>query len=119
MPTRSSPRSPLWRLLPLLRAHAFKFWGGLALIINGRFLEAGMPLLLGIAVDSLNGGDPNLMWPAGGILCLMVARYISFTFGRRFVRQVGAEVAYDLRQKLYWHLELQGPRFLPNIPLAT
>ena len=111
MPARSSPRSPLWRLVPLLRAHAFKFWGGLALIINGRFLEAGMPLLLGIAVDSLNVGNPNLTWPAIGILCLMAARYVSFSFGRRFVRQVGAEVAYDLRQKLYWHLELQGPRF--------
>lgn len=111
MPTRSSPRSPLWRLVPLIRVHAVKFWGGLALIINGRFLEAGMPLLLGIAVDSLNAGTPNLTWPAIGILCLMVARYFSFSFGRRFVRQVGAEIAYDLRQKLYWHLELQGPRF--------
>jgi ATP-binding cassette, subfamily B, multidrug efflux pump len=111
MPTRSSPRSPLWRLQPLIRAHALKFWGGLALIINGRFLEAGMPLLLGIAVDSLNAGVPNLTWPALGILALMAMRYLSFSFGRRFVRQVGAEVAYDLRQKLYWHLELQGPRF--------
>jgi ATP-binding cassette, subfamily B, multidrug efflux pump len=83
----------------------------MALIINGRFLEAGMPALLGIAVDSLNTSAPNLVWPAVGILVLMCARYLSFSFGRRFVRQVGVEVAFDLRQKLYWHLELQGPRF--------
>jgi len=109
---RSGPRqSPLWRLVPLIQAHARKFWGGMALIINGRFLEAGMPALLGIAVDSLNTAAPNLVWPAIGILVLMCARYLSFSFGRRFVRQVGVEVAFDLRQKLYWHLELQGPRF--------
>lgn len=83
----------------------------MALIINGRFLEAGMPALLGIAVDSLNTNAPNLVWPAVGILVLMCARYLSFSFGRRFVRQVGVEVAFDLRQKLYWHLELQGPSF--------
>jgi len=70
-----------------------------------------MPALLGIAIDSLNTNAPNLVWPAFGILVLMCARYLSFSFGRRFVRQVGVEVAFDLRQKLYWHLELQGPRF--------
>ena len=104
-------QGPLWRLVPLIHAHARKFWGGMILIINGRFLEAGMPLLLAIAVDSLNTDAPNLVWPALGILGLMCARYVSFSFGRRFVRQVGVEVAFDLRQKLYWHLQLQGPRF--------
>ncbi len=111
MATRPAPSTPLWRLVPLIKPHALKFWGGMGLIINGRFLEAGMPLLLGIAIDGLNTGNANLGWPALGILALMVARYLSFSFGRRFVRQVGAAVAYDLRQKLYWHLELQGPRF--------
>lgn len=105
------PSHPLWRLLPLIQAHALKFWGGMMLIISGRFLEAGMPLLLGIAIDSLNRGEPNLTLPALAILALMVARYAAFNFGRRYVRQVGVEVAFDLRQKLYWHLQLQGPKF--------
>ncbi len=107
----SRRQGPLLRLVPLIQAHALKFWGGMALIINGRFLEAGMPLLLAIAVDSLGTDSPNLAWPALGILGLMGARYVSFSFGRRFVRQVGVEVAFDLRQKLYWHLQLQGARF--------
>ena len=111
MQTRKPPTHPLWRLLPLIQVHASKFWGGMSLIILGRLLEAGMPLLLGTAIDSLNRGVPNLLWPAVAILILMCARYTSFSFGRRFVRQVGVEVAFDLRQKLYWHLQLQGPRF--------
>lgn len=111
MAPRRSPAHPLWRLLPTIQTHARLFWGGMALIINGRFLEAGMPVLLGVAVDSLATDRPNLVLPALGILALMVTRYVSFSYGRRFVRQVGVEVAFDLRQRLYWHLQLQGPRF--------
>ncbi|PKQ02838.1 MAG: hypothetical protein CVT72_16315, partial [Alphaproteobacteria bacterium HGW-Alphaproteobacteria-11] len=46
----------------------------------------------------------------------MVVRYVAFNYGRRYVREVGVEIAFNLRQRLYWHLELMGPRFFSQFP---
>lgn len=73
-----------------------------------------MPLALKLGIDRMAVGDARLGAPALAILGLMVLRYIAFNFGRRFVREVGVEVAFELRQRLYWHLELMGPRFFAN-----
>lgn len=103
--------SPLWRLVPLVQRHKWRFWGGMSLINAGRLLEAFMPLYLKMGIDRIAAGDMRLALPALAILGLMVFRYCAFNLGRRFVREVGVDAAYDLRQRLYWHLELQGPRF--------
>ncbi len=86
----------------------------MALINVGRLLEALMPLALKLGIDRMAVGDARLAAPALAILGLMVLRYIAFNFGRRYVREVGVEVAFELRQRLYWHLELMGPRFFAN-----
>ena len=106
-----SGSSPLWRLVPLVHRHKGRFWGGMSLINAGRLLEAFMPLFLKTGIDRIAAGDPRLLMPALAILGLMVLRYGAFNLGRRHVREVGVAVAYELRQRLYWHLELQGPRF--------
>lgn len=86
----------------------------MALINIGRIFEALMPLALKLGIDRMAVGDARLAAPALAILGLMVLRYIAFNFGRRYVREVGVEVAFELRQRLYWHLELMGPRFFAN-----
>ncbi|ABS62441.1 ABC transporter related [Parvibaculum lavamentivorans DS-1] len=83
----------------------------MSLINAGRLLEAFMPLFLKMGIDRIAVGDMRLAVPALAILGLMVLRYIAFNLGRRYVREVGVDAAFDLRQRLYWHLELQGPRF--------
>jgi len=108
-------RSPLWRLMPLINAHKWRFWGGMSLINLGRLLEAFMPLLLKLAIDRIEAGVAALAMPALGILGLMVARYWAFNFGRRYVREVGVEAAFELRQRLYWHLQFLGPKFFAGI----
>ena len=108
---KSTARNPLWRLVPLIHKTPWRFWGGMSLINLGRLLEAFMPLCLKAGIDRMAAGDARLGGPALAILGLMVARYIAFNFGRRYVREVGVEVAFELRQRLYWHLELMGPRF--------
>lgn len=108
---KSKTRNPLWRLVPFIHRMPWRFWGGMSLINLGRLLEAFMPLCLKIGIDRMAAGDMRLAEPALYILALMVARYFSFNYGRRFVREVGVEVAFELRQRLYWHLELMGPRF--------
>ena len=110
-PDSPSDSSPLWRLVPLVHRHKWRFWGGMSLINLGRLLEAFMPLFLKMGIDRIAAEDYRLALPALAILGLMVLRYIAFNLGRRHVREVGVAVAYELRQRLYWHLELQGPRF--------
>jgi ATP-binding cassette subfamily B protein len=102
---------PLWRIVPLIQNHKWRFWGGMSLINTGRLLEAFMPLCLKMGIDRMAAGDMRLAEPALYIFGLMVLRYTAFNFGRRFVREVGVDVAFELRQKLYWHLQLMGPRF--------
>ncbi|MBX3446458.1 MAG: ABC transporter ATP-binding protein [Parvibaculaceae bacterium] len=102
---------PLWRLVPLVQKHKWRFWGGMSLINLGRLLEAFMPLFLKLGIDRIAAGDMRLAMPALAILGLMVLRYAAFNAGRRFVREVGVDAAFALRQRLYWHLELQGPAF--------
>lgn len=111
-----SDSNPLWRLVPLVHRHKWRFWGGMSLINGGRLLEAFMPLFLKIGIDRIAAEDYRLALPALAIPGLMVLRYIAFNRGRRYVREVGIAVAYELRQRLYWHLELQGPRasFMPT-----
>ncbi len=94
-----SASSPLWRLVPLVQRHKGRFWGGMSLINTGRLLEAIMPLYLKMGIDRIAAGDTRLALPALAILGLMVLRYISFNIGRRLVREVGVNAAYELRQR--------------------
>ena len=48
---------------------------------------------------------------AFGILASVAGRFAAILIGRRAVRRIGVAVAYDLRNRLYAHLERQGPGF--------
>jgi ATP-binding cassette subfamily B protein len=85
-------------------------------ICLGRVFEAFMPLLVRRTIDGLGVHNWDLLTPVLGILGLAVARYISVAYGRQLVRLTGVTVAYDLRERLYWHFELQGPRFFARFP---
>jgi ATP-binding cassette subfamily B protein len=106
----------LWRLLPLIQKHALAFWGGMFFICLGRVFEAGMPLFVGLAINRIADHDNRLLGPILGILGLAVVRYFSVAYGRQLVRLVGVTVTYDMRERLYWHFELQGPRFFARFP---
>jgi ATP-binding cassette subfamily B multidrug efflux pump len=85
-------------------------------ICLGRVFEAIMPLLVRRTIDGLSAHVSYLLMPVLGILALAVARYISVAYGRQLVRLTGVTIAYDLRERLYWHFELQGPRFFARFP---
>ena len=107
---------PLRRLLPLVHEHWLAFWGGMALICLGRFFEAGVPLMVRLSINRITSHDARLIEPVAAILMLAVLRYFTVAWGRKFVRQVGVVVTYALRERLYWHFELQGPRFFARFP---
>jgi ATP-binding cassette subfamily B protein len=115
-PSRKTGRSPLWRLLPLVATHGWAFWGGMFFICLGRVFEAFMPLFVRQGVNRMAGHDWHLLGPVLGILALAVLRYGAVAYGRQLVRLVGVTVTYDMRERLYWHFELQGPRFFARFP---
>ncbi len=122
---RSQPQSgntppgkghPLRRLLPVVNEYGLAFWGGLALICAGRVFEAGIPLMVRLSINRITVHDGRLLLPVVAILCLAVVRYFAVAWGRKLVRQVGVVVTYAMRERLYWHFELQGPRFFARFP---
>ena len=102
--------------MPLINKHGRAFWGGIFFICLGRVFENCMPLLVGLGVNRMAQHDTRLLAPVLGVLGLAVARYIVVAFGRQLVRIVGVTVTYDMRERLYWHFELQGPRFFARFP---
>ncbi len=115
-PTVEDRRSPLSRLYPLVNAHKWEFWGGMFLICLGRVFEAGIPLLVRTGIDRITLHDSNLLPPIAGIMVLAGFRYFSVAYGRKYVRLVGVKVTYDMRERLYWHFQLQGPKFFSRFP---
>jgi len=85
-------------------------------ICLGRVFEAFMPLFVRQGVNRMAGHDWHLLGPVLGILALAVLRYGAVAYGRQLVRLVGVTVTYDMRERLYWHFELQGPRFFARFP---
>jgi ATP-binding cassette subfamily B multidrug efflux pump len=107
---------PLRRLFPLVNEHGRQFWGGMFLICLGRVFEAFMPLFVKMGIDRMTAHDMNLLTPIAGILVLAMVRYVSVAQGRRLVRLVGVKVTYDMRERLYWHFQLQGAKFFARFP---
>jgi len=85
-------------------------------ICLGRVFEAGMPLFVRQGVNRMAGHDFRLLGPVLGILALAIVRYMTVAYGRQLVRLVGVTVTYDMRERLYWHFELQGPKFFARYP---
>src|SRR5262245_62118189 len=101
----------LWRLLPYHRRHRGELWAGLALLLLARVFEALIPQLLRRGLDGIADGHAALGLLALGIAACAGLEFVTIWFGRRAVRKLGVEVAYDLRNRLYDHLQKQGPAF--------
>ena len=85
--------------------------GGISAFALARILEALVPLLLMVGIDRLQAGQGGLVAPALGIVAVVLARFGVVSFARMAVRRAGLLVAFDLRQKLYAHLQGMGPKF--------
>jgi ATP-binding cassette subfamily B multidrug efflux pump len=106
----------LRRLLPYLSRYALPFWLGNGGLLLARVFEAIIPLLLKQGIDSIAAGRAELGLPVLGILACVVGRFITIIFSRRVIRRIGMSVAYDLRKRIYTHLQLQGTRFFASHP---
>ena len=102
---------PLRRLLPYYRRYWLPFSAGNALLVGARLFDAAIPQLLGAGIDRIAAGRPAGLAIAAGIAACVAGRFAAILVGRRAIRRIGIAVAYDLRNRLYAHLERQGPAF--------
>src|ERR671933_1171773 len=64
-----------------------------------------IPFLVGRTVDEIRGGETNL-WPLGGAIVAAGVLQLAFTIVRRLVAgRVSLGVEYDLRNRIYRHLQ--------------
>lgn len=121
-PTYRRPRPPrarvsfenlgyLKRLYPYFKRYRVYLIAAVTGILVARLLEAMVPLLMKVAIDSLVEGPPNLLLPAVGIGGVVLGRFVTFVFSRRLMRRIAIATAYDLRKRIFRNVLYQGPEF--------
>lgn len=124
--------SPLFRLLPYIKQHALPFWAGMAGLLLNRILEAFIPLLIKQGVDSIAEGAGQsatgqihfdaamdaLVFPCIAIIMCVIAQMLVTVFSRIMIRRIGMAAAYDLRNRIYDHLQKQGPGFFARYSIG-
>ena len=101
----------LLRLRVFVARYRGRLTGGIAAFALARVFEALIPIMLMIGIDRLTEGNADILWPVLGIVAVVCARFVTVSFARIAVRRAGLLVAFDLRQRLYAHLQLMGPKF--------
>ncbi len=82
-------------------------------ILVTRILDARVPLLMKTAIDSLADPliEPDIVVPALLIVLIVLVRFGLFVFARRIMRRVSISVSYDLRKRIFSHVQYQAPNF--------
>lgn len=84
---------------------------GVLAFLGARVLEALIPLYLARGIDALAAGSYDVTMPVLGIVGAVAARFVVVSYARITVRKVGQNIGFDLRQRLYAQLQLQGSEF--------
>ena len=122
--------TPLRRLLPYHDRYKVPFWGGMCGLLAARVFEATIPLFLRDGIDRIASGNARsrrarstwrprgraLAWPAFAIVLCVLGEFACIIVSRRVIRRIGVSVAYDLRKRIYDHLQHQGPGFFARHP---
>ena len=115
----------LLRLTSYLRQYAWSFWLAIAGMVLSRVFEGVIPLYLKMGIDSISSGQSaiaagtlevpaatqSLVYPAVAIAVCVILQMLATIGYRIALRRIGVNAAFDLRNRLYHHLQLQGPMF--------
>ena len=108
----------LARLLVFVQPYRGTVALGIGAFLVARLFEALVPFFLARGIDALAGSDPHVLLPVLGIVLAVFARFFVVAFARFTVRKVAQNVAFDLRQRLYQQLQLQGARFFNRFSIG-
>ena len=103
----------LKRLFPYLKQYRWTLGSSLLGLLVTRGLIMCTPLLMKMAIDSLAYDDiePNYVYPALGILAIVILQSGIYIATRWALRRISIEITYDLRKRLFDHIQFQGPTF--------
>tara|TARA_R110002072_G_scaffold20841_3_gene75135 strand:+ start:5371 stop:7167 length:1797 start_codon:yes stop_codon:yes gene_type:complete len=115
----------LLRLLPYIKANVWAFTFGMIGLLVARVFEAMIPMFLKQGIDRITVGQngmaagninfesalDTLTYPALAIVACVIAQIIVTIFSRILIRRIGMYAAFDLRNRVYDHLQKQGPNF--------
>lgn len=122
----------LLRLYPYIRRSAWPFWMGIAGLLIGRIFENIIPMYVKIGIDNIStgrfqlangtidfaGAAATLSYPAMAIAFCVICQMLVTIAARIVIRRIGMVAAYDLRNRVYAHLQLQGPAFFSRYSIG-
>jgi ABC-type multidrug transport system fused ATPase/permease subunit len=95
-----------WRLLGFLRPYRRAVWGSLAFAWAAMVMTVAIPWLVGNAVDAINGGNRDDLLPLALAVIGAAILRLGLTWVRRVVAgKVSLAVEFDLRERVYQHLQ--------------
>ena len=103
----------LRRLFPYIRRYAWVLGVAIVGLLLTRLAYNLVPQLMRIAIDSLENPEilANYRMPALGILAIVLVQAGIHIVSRRALRRISIAVTYDLRKRLFNHVQYQGPTF--------
>lgn len=122
----------LLRLLPYIKAHVWAFTFGMIGLLVARVFEALIPLYVKQGIDAITAGQDGLAgnelnldtamaalsYPALAIVACVIAQIIVTIISRILIRRIGMYAAFDLRNRIYDHLQKQGPNFFSQYSIG-
>jgi ATP-binding cassette subfamily B protein len=122
----------LLRLVPYIKAHVWAFSFGMIGLLVARIFEAMIPMYVKMGIDSiaeskvlisssglaLNDAMSELGYPALAIAACVICQIIVTIISRILIRRIGMYAAFDLRNRIYQHLQLQGRSFFSHYSIG-
>jgi ATP-binding cassette subfamily B protein len=122
----------LLRLLPYLKEHIWAFSLGMTGLLVARIFEAMIPMYIKMGIDNIDAGKGSLAtgttnyesalatlaYPALAIAGCVLAQMIVTIISRILIRRIGMYAAFDLRNRIYRHLQRQGPLFFSRYSIG-
>lgn len=122
----------LVRLLPYIKEHIWAFSFGMLGLLVARIFENMIPLFIKLGIDRVQEGQAELesastsfdaalstlAYPALAIAACVLAQMLVTIISRVLIRRIGMYAAFDLRNRIYHHLQLQGPVFFSHYSIG-
>jgi len=122
----------LLRLYPYIQRSAVPFWSGMVGLLIARVFESMIPMFVKIGIDNISMGRvqlsdgsldlaaavSTLSYPALAIVFCVICQMLVTIVARILIRRIGMDAAFDLRNRVYAHLQLQGPAFFNNYSIG-
>ncbi len=122
----------LLRLMPYVQAHALAFSFGIFGLLVARIFEAMIPMYVKMGIDNITEGktqlasnslqyadvQSTLTYPAIAIVFCVIGQMVVTIISRILIRRIGMYASFDLRNRIYQHLQLQGSGFFSQYSIG-